>query len=84
MYNHQIPQKALGHVSPVQALKNWQQKEPERSKNRSTISRVLTVNFIDSSKNLKSIIFDSWNEFSDFLSYTRGWMEQFTPWLLYG
>ncbi|PQJ95340.1 IS481 family transposase [Chromatium okenii] len=32
MYNHQIPQKALGHVSPVQALKNWQQKEPERFK----------------------------------------------------
>ena len=30
LYNHQIPQKALGHVSPVQALKIWQKKEPER------------------------------------------------------
>jgi hypothetical protein len=32
MYNHQISQKALGHLSPTQALKNWQQKEPERFK----------------------------------------------------
>jgi transposase InsO family protein len=29
VYNHQIPQKALGHISPVQALKNWQTKRPE-------------------------------------------------------
>jgi hypothetical protein len=32
LYNHQIPQKALGHLSPVQALKDWQQKEPKRFK----------------------------------------------------
>ncbi len=30
LYNHQIPQKALGHFSPVQALKIWQEKEPAR------------------------------------------------------
>ena len=28
-YNHQIPQKALGHLSPVQALRDWQEKCPE-------------------------------------------------------
>ncbi len=34
VYHHQIPQKALGHVSPIQALKDWQQKCPERFKKR--------------------------------------------------
>lgn len=29
VYNHHIPQKALGHITPVQALKDWQQKQPE-------------------------------------------------------
>jgi transposase InsO family protein len=28
-YNHQIPQRALNHLSPVQALKNWQAQRPE-------------------------------------------------------
>ncbi len=28
-YNHQIPQRALGHVTPIQALKAWQEKRPE-------------------------------------------------------
>ena len=28
-YNHLIPQRALNHVSPVQALKIWQAKKPE-------------------------------------------------------
>ena len=28
-YNHQIPQRALGHVSPIQALKEWQKKHPD-------------------------------------------------------
>ncbi|MBP6242961.1 MAG: IS481 family transposase, partial [Chromatiaceae bacterium] len=27
-YNHQIPQRALGHLSPVQALQDWQEKCP--------------------------------------------------------
>lgn len=30
LYNHHIPQRALGHISPIQALKNWAEKEPER------------------------------------------------------
>ena len=34
LYNHQIPQKALGHIAPIQALKGWQQKCPERFKKR--------------------------------------------------
>jgi transposase InsO family protein len=34
LYNHQIPQKALGHIAPIQALKDWQQKCPERFKKR--------------------------------------------------
>ncbi len=29
LYNHQIPQKALGHVTPVQALKKWQEMKLE-------------------------------------------------------
>lgn len=28
-YNHRIPQKALDHRSPVQALKQWQAQRPE-------------------------------------------------------
>ena len=32
--NHQIRQKALGHISPIQALKNWQTKRPELFKKR--------------------------------------------------
>ena len=32
LYNRQIPQKALGHIAPVQALKNWQHKDPKRFK----------------------------------------------------
>ena len=28
-YNHLIPQRALGHQAPVQALKKWQAKRPE-------------------------------------------------------
>jgi hypothetical protein len=33
-YNHLIPQRALNHVSPIQALKNWQAKKPELFKKR--------------------------------------------------
>lgn len=29
IYNHHIPQKALGHVAPIIALKNWQNKKPD-------------------------------------------------------
>jgi len=28
LYNHHLPQKALGHVSPIQAMKRWQQSHP--------------------------------------------------------
>jgi transposase InsO family protein len=28
-YNHRIPQKALNHLSPIQALKQWQSKRPD-------------------------------------------------------
>jgi hypothetical protein len=27
-YNHHIPQRAPGHVSPIDALKNWRKKNP--------------------------------------------------------
>ena len=33
-YNHQIPQRALNHISPIQALKNWYVKKPELFKKR--------------------------------------------------
>ena len=29
LYNHHIPQRALGHISPVEALHGWYQKNPE-------------------------------------------------------
>ncbi len=29
LYNGQIPQRALGHVCPIQALKNWYKKNPK-------------------------------------------------------
>lgn len=29
LYNHHIPQRAIGSKTPVQALKEWQQKKPE-------------------------------------------------------
>jgi len=28
LYNHHLPQKALGYVSPIQAMKQWQQSHP--------------------------------------------------------
>ncbi len=28
LYNHHIPQRALGHLTPIQALKNWQMSHP--------------------------------------------------------
>jgi len=28
LYNHHIPQRALGHVAPVDSLKEWEQKKP--------------------------------------------------------
>jgi hypothetical protein len=33
-YNHQIAQRALKHLSPVQALKIWRKKKPELFKKR--------------------------------------------------
>jgi hypothetical protein len=33
-YNHLIPQRALNHVAPVQALKDWHAKKPELFKRR--------------------------------------------------
>ena len=33
-YHHQLPQRALGHLSPVQALKDWQEKCPELFKRK--------------------------------------------------
>ncbi len=34
VYNQHIPQKALGHISPFQAMKNWYQKQPNLFKKR--------------------------------------------------
>jgi len=28
-YNHQIPQRSLGHITPIEALKQWQKKRPD-------------------------------------------------------
>ena len=29
LYNHHLPQKALNHETPIQALKRWQSTHPE-------------------------------------------------------
>ena len=29
LYNQHIPQKALGHQTPLEALRKWQKKEPD-------------------------------------------------------
>jgi transposase InsO family protein len=29
LYNHSLPQRALGHITPIQALQNWRKKRPE-------------------------------------------------------
>jgi len=29
VYSQHIPQKALEHIAPIQALKNWAEKRPE-------------------------------------------------------
>lgn len=29
IYNHHIPQRAIGAKTPIQALKEWQKKKPE-------------------------------------------------------
>ena len=29
IYNNFIPQRMLGHLTPVDAIRNWQQKRPE-------------------------------------------------------
>jgi transposase InsO family protein len=34
LYNHYIPQRALDHLSLIQALKDWQQKRPALFKKR--------------------------------------------------
>jgi len=43
VYNQHIPQKALGHSPPLQAMKNWSQKQPSCSKNVPIILRDLTA-----------------------------------------
>jgi len=37
VYNQHIPQKALGHSPPLQAMKYWSQNRPSCSKNLSII-----------------------------------------------
>ena len=34
LYNHHIPQRALGHIAPVQALQDWQEKCPRLFKKK--------------------------------------------------
>ena len=34
VYNHHIPQKNIGHLTPIQKLKEWQNKEPDLFKKK--------------------------------------------------
>jgi len=43
VYNNQNQKHNLGHITPVQALKNWQQSHPHLFKKAVYNSRVLTV-----------------------------------------
>ena len=29
IYNYHVPQKNIGHITPIQALKDWHKKQPE-------------------------------------------------------
>lgn len=41
MYNHHLPQRALGHVSPIKAMEQWQEKKSELfTKTVSTLSNL--------------------------------------------
>ena len=44
IYNQHIPQKALGHISPIDAMKKWYEDRPELFKNGYIILRDLTAN----------------------------------------
>ncbi len=50
VYNQHIPQKALGHIAPIQALRTGQQNDPSSSKNVSIISRDLTHSLLKTVK----------------------------------
>jgi len=43
VYNQHIPQKALGHIAPIQALNNWAEKRPNYSKSGYIILGGLTI-----------------------------------------
>lgn len=43
VYNQHIPPKALGHIPPLQAMKNWYKKQPNLFKNVSIIWQDLTL-----------------------------------------
>lgn len=43
VYNHSIQQRSIGHLSPIQALKEWQQKDRSYSLNGYITKRVLTI-----------------------------------------
>jgi hypothetical protein len=42
IYNHNIPQRALKHQTPIQALKDWREKQPDLFAKRVYNKRVLT------------------------------------------
>ncbi len=48
LYNHHIPQRALGHLAPVQALQDWQERCPDLFKkkvyNHTGLDRCLVLN----------------------------------------
>lgn len=43
IYNQYIPQKALGHIAPIQAMKDWQKKHLNYLKRKYITSRDLTL-----------------------------------------
>ncbi|WP_419601093.1 hypothetical protein [Thiolapillus sp.] len=34
IYNYHVPQKNIGHITPIQALKDWHKKQPELFKKK--------------------------------------------------
>ena len=47
-YNQHISQKALGHIAPIQALKDWREKRPELFKKRVYNLQGLDINGVSS------------------------------------
>jgi len=53
LYNHHIPQRNLGHITPVEALKNWQKTHPHLFKKTFGVKKQIDV---------ENLLYHSWTK----------------------